>query len=300
MQIKKVDVVPIKDFQNVTVTRMAEHLVEVQYMARKNTSNNIKKLSKDSYVDLSTGEIKDFKKTNNRSEGLNSLRQTFKKMRYLINHNFYGATNELFICLTYRGDLQTNDHRKVGKDFDNFLKRLKRAYKDKSTVEAVKVLEPHESGNWHMHVLLKFPELDKIFIPSKELERIWGNGFVHIRSLKDVDNIGAYVSAYLADIEVPESNVKNLESHPDLIEKEVDGKKKKFLKGARLKFYPTGVNLFSKTKGIVYPERIEMTYSDAKKVVQDCSPHYSQTIEISDSDSDFSNTITYEQYNLKR
>lgn len=300
MDVKKVDAVQIQDFQNVTVTRMSNHLVEIQHMARKNTKNNIQKLSKDEYVDLSTGEIKEFNKTVNRSQAANSLRQTFKKLRYLINNNFVGADNELFICPSYRGELQTRDHIKVGQDYDKFLKRLRYEYKDISCIEAIKVLEPHASGNWHMHVLLKFPDVKKIFIPFADLNRIWGHGSVTVRALKDVDNVGAYVSAYLSDIEVPESNEKNLKGHVDLIEKEVDGKKKKFLKGGRLKFYPTGVNLFSKTKGIKYPERIEMTYMDAKKVVQDCSPHYSQTIEISDSHSDFSNTITYEQYNLKR
>lgn len=300
MDIKKIDAFQIQGFQNVTVTRMSDHLIEIQHMARKNKKNNIKKLSKDSYVDLGTGEIKDFKKTVNRSQGLNSLRQTFKKLRYLINNNFTGAPNELFICPTYRGELQTNDHIKVGQDYDKFMKTLRRKFKGISSVEAIKVLEPHASGNWHMHILLKFPDVNKVFIPFVDLNEWWGNGTVTVRALKDVDNIGAYVSAYLADVEVPDDKAKNLEGHEDLIEKEVDGKKKKFLKGARLAFYPTGVNLYSKTKGIKYPARIEMSYDDAKKVVQDTTPHYSRSIEISDSDSDFSNTITYEQYNLKR
>lgn len=295
MEIKKVDAVQIKSSQYVTVTRMSEHLVEIQHMAKKNKTNNIKKLSKDEYVDLGTGEIKDFKKTVNRSQGINSLRQTFKKLRYLINNNFTGAANELFICPTYRGELQTRDHLKVGQDYEKFIKRLRYEYKGISTVEAIKVLEPHASGNWHMHILLKFPNLDKVFIPFVDLNRLWGHGSVSVRALKDVDNIGAYVSAYLADVEVSDDYV-----HPDIVVKEVDGQKKKFIKGGRLFFYPTGVNLFSKTKGIKYPDRIEMTYEDAKKVVQESTPHYSQTIEISDSDSDFSNTITYEQYNLKR
>lgn len=295
MAIKKVDAVPIQGFQNVTVTRMSDHLVEVQHMAKQNKTNNIKKLSCDEYVDLSTGEIKEFKKTKTRAEGLNSLRQTFKKLRYLINNNFTGAPNELFICPTYRGELQTRDHLKVGKDYDNFMKRLKRKFKGVSAVEAIKVLEPHASGNWHMHILLKFPDVERVFIPFAELNELWGNGSVSVRALKDVDNIGAYVSAYLADIEVPDDY-----EHQDIVVKDVDGQKKKFIKGGRLSFYPTGVNLYSKTKGMKYPERVEMTYEDAKKVVGNLAPHYSQSVEISDSDSDFSNTITYEQYNLKR
>lgn len=280
----------------VTVTEM-NHIVEVQHMEKMNTCNHIKKLNADSYVDLKTGEVKEFERTENRSQGLNSLRQTFKKLRYLVNNNFTGKGNELFITLTYRGDLQTNDHLKVGKDYDNFLKRLKRRLNKKlGSIDAIRVLEPHESGNWHLHVLLRFNDLSSVYILNEELAEIWGHGFVQIQSLKDVDNVGAYVSAYLADIEVPEE----FGDHPDLVEKEVNGQKKKFLKGARLRFYPTGVNIFAKTKGMVYPEREQMTYEKALKKVGAATPHFKKSIAISDDENGFENTITYEQYNLKR
>ena len=277
----------------VTVTRM-NHVIEVQHMEKRNTKCHIKKLDAERYMDIETGEIKEFARTENRAQGLNSLRQTFKKLRYLINNNFVGARNELFLTLTYRGELQTNDHLQVGKDYDNFLKRLKRKY---GSVDAIKVLEPHASGNWHMHVLVRFNDLSTVYIPNETLSKIWGNGFVTIQSLKDVDNIGAYVSAYLTDIEVTQETFLNLVGR-DLDIKECDGKY--FAKGARLIYYPTGVNLYSKTKGIVYPERVDMRYKDIKKIVGAATPHYKKSIAISDDEKDYSNTITYEQYNLKR
>ena len=126
-----------------------------------------------------------------------------------------------------------------------------------------------------------------------------GHGFVTIQSLKDVDNVGAYVSAYLADIDVTEAS-EGLEGHPDLIEKDVKGQKKKFVKGARLAFYPSGVNLYTKTKGIVYPEREQMPYEQAIKKVGAGTPHFKKSILVSDEERNFENTITYEQYNLKR
>lgn len=299
MKITKVDEVEIPKSSMVTVTTM-NHLIEVQHMTKKNHSCHIRKLDYDRYVELETGEIKEFVHSEHRGDNLNSLRQTFKKMRYLINNNFTALPNELFVTLTYKGHLQTRDHLKVGKDYDRFLKRLKRKYKDITTIDAIKVLEPHATGNYHMHVLFRFNDLDKIYIPSSELEEIWGNGFVEIQSLKGVDNVGAYLSAYLADIEIPEDKAKNLEGHPDLIEKEVDGQKKKFLKGARLIFYSPGVNIFSKTKGIEYPVREEMAYRDIKKIVGAGTPHYKKSINIAIEEKEFSNTITYEQYNLKR
>lgn len=295
-------VIPTDDL--VTVTR-TNHIVEVQHMQRMNTTNHIKKLDKDRYVDLKTGEIKEFTRIENRSESINSLRQTFKKLRYLINNNFTGQANELFITLTYRGDQQTNDYKKVYVDFDKFIKRLRYAYKDISTIDYINVLEPHASGNYHMHVLMRFNDLDNIYIPNADLESIWGHGFVTVKALNNVDNIGAYLSAYLTDIELTDDTFADLiciKNGQATIRgsgfKEVDGKR--YIKGGRLHLYPPGVNLFRKSKGIMYPVRQRMKYGDVKKIVGSAHPHYSKKIDVNDEENDFKNTIIYEQYNIKR
>ncbi len=283
----------------VKVTTM-KHIVEVQYMEKQNTEVHIRKLDAERYVDLKTGEIKAFERTENRSQGLNSLRKTFNNLRELINTNFDGSPNELFVTLTYRGDLQTNDTKKVYLDFDKFMKRLKYAYKDETTIDYINVLEPHETGNFHMHVLIRFNDLGKVFVPNAKMAEIWGNGFVTVQSLSGVDNIGAYLSAYLSDIEVPEDKAANLDGHPDLIEKEVNGKKKKFLKGARLVFYPTGVNLYRKSKGIEVPNKEKMSYKTAQKKLGAVTPNFRYGVELIDDENNFRNTLIKEQYNLKR
>lgn len=282
----------IKPNDLVTITKM-KHIVEVQYLEKRNTDCRIRKIDKDRYIDKLTGEIHEFEHIENRQESLNSLRQTFKKLRYLINNNFDGKANELFITLTYRGDQQTNDTKKVYVDFDKFIKRLRYAYKDKTTIDYINVIEPHASGNYHMHVLMRFNDMETVFIPNEKLAEIWGNGFVKIKSLKDVDNIGAYLSAYLADIELDDENwIQALNKEI----KEVDGKK--YIKGGRLHMYPPGVNIFRKSKGIVYPKRENMRYKYAKKIVGSAKPHYSKVYQI--DTEEFQNTIYYEQYNLRR
>jgi hypothetical protein len=86
------------------------------------------------------------------------------------------------------------------------------------------------------------------------MAELWSHGFVTIKSLKDVDNIGAYVSAYLADIEVTKENlITVVGSGQEVTVKEVNGEKKMFAKGGRLKYYPTGMNIYRKSKGIVHP-----------------------------------------------
>lgn len=272
------------------------HIVEVQYMEKVNTKAHIRKLDSDSYVDLNTGEIREFEHTENRSQGENSLRKTFNKLRELVRTNFNGSANELFITLTYRGDLQTNDTKVVYNDFKKFMMRLKYNYSNLTTIDYINVLEPHASGKFHMHALLRFNDLDTIYIPNEELAKIWGNGYVVIQSLRNVDDIGAYVSAYLTDIEVSKDCTSNVKS----VEKEVNGQKKKFVKGARLIFYPPGVNIYRKSKGIKEPIKEHMTYEKAKKKLGAATPNFRYGIELIDNDNDFQNTLIKEQYNLKR
>lgn len=274
----------------VTVTRM-KHIVEVQYLEKMNFTNRIKKLDKDRYMVIDTGEVKEFEHIENRQESLNSLRQTFKKIRYLINNNFEGKGNELHVTLTYAENM--TDTNRLYDDFRKFMQRLKYKYKDISSIDYISVIEPQGRGAWHCHLLLRFNDMDRVYIENSVLAGLWGHGFVTIKSLKDVDNIGAYLSAYLADIELDEENWTQALNKEI---KEVDGKK--YIKGGRLHMYPPGVNIFRKSKGIVYPKRENMRYSHAKKIVGSAQPHYSKVYKI-DTD-EFQNTIYYEQYNLKR
>lgn len=298
----------IQDREIVTVTTM-NHLTELQYMKKMNQKATIKKISKDEYVNLQTGELKEFAHTENRKESYNSLRQTFKKIRYLINNNFVGGSNELFITLTYREDVQ--DLKRVYSDYKRYMRKLEKYCKKMGlgTFDSLKVVEPTEKGRWHIHQLLRFNDVNKVYIPNKfdgsgnvvdaPLFEMWAEGFVTIKSMEGVDNIGAYLSAYLSDIELSDDNQDlAYREECEVVEKEIDGKKKKFIKGGRLHMYPSGANLFSKTKGIVYPERKRMSYKNAKKIVGSAKPHYSKTYDI-ESDG-FSNTVVFEQYNSKR
>lgn len=62
----------ISPISRVTVTKM-NHLVEVQHMEYMNRTNHIKKLDKERYVNLKTGEVGEFKQSEDRSGSYNSL-----------------------------------------------------------------------------------------------------------------------------------------------------------------------------------------------------------------------------------
>lgn len=70
------------------------------------------------------------------------------------------------------------------------------------------VIEFQKRGAVHYHFLCNLP-----FIKSKEIEKIWGHGFIKIRKIKHVTNLGAYFCKYL---------------HKDMTDKRLFGKKKYF------------------------------------------------------------------------
>lgn len=299
MESEKEDFPKIPLSSTVRVTKM-NHLVEVQHMERMNRTNHIQKLDKDHYLNLKTGEIGEFKQGEVRSDSINSLRQTFKKLRYLINANYVGAGNELFITLTYKENM--TDVKRLYSDFKKFMLKFRYKYeKQYGSIDYMTVVEPQERGAWHHHLLVRFNDMGgkKMFIPNNEVATLWGHGFTNMHSLSEVDNIGAYLSAYLADVELTEENVfRAFDDRVEVVSKVVDGQEKKFIKGGRLHLYPSGMNLYRKSKGITMPIREEMPYREAKKIVGSEKPHYVKTIVV--EQDDFKNAITYEQYNMKR
>ena len=286
----------IKSNDLVTVTKMG-NITEIQHMEKMNRQVRIRKLNKNQYVELETGEIKDFELSENRSENLNSLRKTMKKMRYLINNNFYGKKNELALTLTYAENM--TDTKRLEEDLESFMDKLRYKFKGKSKIEYLHVIEPQERGAWHSHTLLRFEDLKYIYIPNDEIRTMWGQGIVTVKRIQNVDNIGAYLSAYLTDLPLDDDKVASaMLNGQKVIEKEIDGETKRFIKGGRLHMYPRDFNFFRKSRGIKYPDRKKMKYKEAKKEVGSAKPNFSSVTNI--ENDGFTNTISFEEYNSNR
>jgi hypothetical protein len=207
------------------------------------------------------------------------------------------------VTLTYAENMQ--DTKRLYKDFKKFWLRYQ--YKYGKTFDYLTVVEPQGRGAWHCHVLIRANKLDKLYIPHEEMASLWSHGFVKIKSLKGVDNIGAYLSAYLCDVELTQETLRSAVNRTgslqqiEVKEVEVDGQLKRFIKGGRLHMYPPGMNLYRKSKGIVFPEVQQMRYGEVKKIVGNATPNYSTTVTIQDDDTEkVLNRITYEHYNTKR
>ena len=268
------------------------------------TPFGIKKLNAYEYMVLDTGEVKEYNKIDNRAQDKESLRKTFKHIRELINTNFTGERNELCFTITYRENM--TDPKLLYKDFEKFMKKLKYKY---GSVDYINVVEPQGRGAWHCHILLKFNGLKKAYIPNKDIADMWGHGFVKVKAIKkNIDNLGAYLSAYLGDIELNDDNLHQLFCDGvikqgqgiNIKEVEIDGVKKKIIKGGRLHYYPPGMNTYRCSRGIKQPTVTHLSYEKAKKIVGAATPTYSTKTVIQDDDGKTINSIIYEQYNLKR
>ena len=135
----------------------------------------------------------------------------------------------------------------------------------------------------------------------------WKQGFVTVKRLDDVDNVGAYLTAYLGDMELSEASkadmavsyskgIKEVEYEDENGEKQT----KKYIKGARLYMYPPGFNLYRKSKGIVNPTVSVVPYEMAKEKASSAKLTFSKTIRLDDEESAFQNTLQYKYYNTIR
>lgn len=201
------------------------------------------------YVVLETGEIKNMnQESEKRTDNLDSVRRTMKRLRRLIGANFVSnkinRKDQLWITLTYREDVNATDKNSpeiVYKDFKRFIRKLRE--KHNSTIEYIAVLEPQASGRWHLHVLMKTMNNSKLYISNSDIEKLWGKGFTSTKRLKNSDNVSAYVMAYVSNIEI---DLKSSDKGKAI--------SKKVIKGGRLSFYPKGIRIYRRSRNLVDPK----------------------------------------------
>ena len=283
------------------------NIIEVTRSEKDFGGASISKIDKDTYINLRTGEVKEFKHIDNRSESSASLRSTLAKLRALINTNVIIPDNCKWVTLTYKENM--TDRERLYHDFEKFWKRFlywckKQGY---TKPEYIVVVEPQSRGAWHMHSFFIW-DSKAPFIPNDEMELLWGQGFTSTKSVKNCDNVGAYFSAYLADVEYNDGD--NVEFGDKVVEKtftDADGNinTKKFIKGGRLHFYPPGFNIFRHSRGIKYPVVEHLTEDEIKEKVSSSKLTFSSAYEILEKEDNSisfvsKNTIYKQYYNTKR
>ena len=202
------------------------------------------------YVNLETGEIHDMDTSNNsRFDNLKSTKQTMKKLRRIIAHNFTGGENQLWITLTYREHVINPEV--VYKDFKAFIRRIRHSF---GHVEYIAVIEPQASGRWHLHVLLKNDS--ELTIPNNDLAKMWVKGFTKTKRLRRAAKVGNYLIAYLSNLQIGDEGSEN----------------KAIVKGTRLYMYPKGIRIYRTSRGIEKPLEVTTTKGEIMETYKINSP----------------------------
>ena len=129
-----------------------------------------------------------------------ALRRARSNIRRLIAANF-NKKYDKFITLTFKENMQ--DITKANKEFTNFIKRLKRRFAEQE-IKYLTVIEFQKRGAIHYHTIANLP-----YVENKELSKMWGNGFVKINAIENIDNVSTYISKYLTKETYDNEKMKN-------------------------------------------------------------------------------------------
>lgn len=288
--------------------KTAGHIKELMWIEKRNNQMYIRKISADEYIDLreepnpDTGEpiLHKFKRTENRAENKAGVAKSLALGRDLINTNVTDVSCCRWITLTYAENMQ--DTKRLYEDFKNFNKRLRYHLNEK--YEYIVAMEPQGRGAWHAHMLALFDKKAP-YIPNAELADIWGQGFVTVKKLDDVDNVGAYLTAYLGDLDLSEVESGNVEPvigyHEikvvDITDENGKPLQKKYIKGGRLHMYPPKFNIFRYSRGIKKPIVELMAAEKAEKKVRAGTLTFEKTLKL--TNNEFQTHINYRYYNSK-
>lgn len=199
------------------------------------------------------------KKSTGTSKRSNNINQSKMNLRRLINANITGK--DLFITLTYKKNMCNIDEGK--KDFKKFIMRWNYIRKKEGSepLHYVYVVEFQKRGAVHFHSIF----FNVGYIKNKELNSLWGKGFVKVNKIDNVDNVGSYVVKYM---------------EKDLIDDRLNGK-----------------DLYGRSKGNLK----EPVTTKNPQEVEALERFLKNNLVYSNSyDSEYYGSITYKQYNLNR
>ena len=318
---------------NTTVRVKKMGYIEEHMSIERRGKNSIRILNANEYIDLETGEVKQIKHTENRSESYESIRRTMVRILEVINTNITEPKKTMWVTLTYSqpdGDPMT-DTKRLYNDFKKYWQRFlyyteRMGYWQEVKPEYIAIAEPQGTGSWHIHAFIIWADKppfiandEKTFEKmvrerySAELTmcELWGQGYTKTKQVRDTTNPGAYFTAYLADM--PQDEVEALPperknqvlfiatelQEKEFIDEQGNKKKKKFVKGARLVFYPPKFNIIRTSRGIKEPDVYHTSQKIAKEQVQGAILTYSATYEVTDETGNVVNRISKAYYNHK-
>ncbi len=252
MNIKNDDLVKVTDMNT---------MVEIKLCSNsKPPKAKIKRLNKTQYVEIDTGEVKEYKPrgkgTSSRRDNPESLARTGRKTKELIICNFVDKSRTQYITLTYNEHIF--DYKQASKDFNAFVKNIRRHYCKNNKMQYVVVQEEHYDSAFHFHCVFywekEYPQ-DMV----KNLDNLWSKGVAVHRPIKDNSDI-LFIAAYLVSGFF--DNGKKADKND--IAKVKD--EKAAIKNARLENLPAYKRAVKHSKNMFVPIKDEMLYAEARDV----------------------------------
>ncbi len=277
--------------ENVTV-KFSGNITEIKHTHVKSKGGTTRKISKSEYVDIRTGEIKEFNPQNKRSDDLISVNRSIELGRDIIRANCTNSTYCRFITLTYAENM--TDSNKLANDYKNFLKRLPEAVKPFKWISAV---EPQKRGAWHIHAIFIYNNTAP-YIENSIISKAWKQGFVSIEAVDNCDDMGAYLCAYLTDLDISDQPNEITPDIKSVIDR--NGVPKRIKKGARLCMYPSGMHIFRWSQNCIKPTKQIMPSYQADRLVKNHPLVYEKTSVIEDTENNFQNIINTRVFNKAR
>lgn len=257
-----------KTYKKVIVTN---HVIEV-YEYEKMPGGKEFDINNDNYdpFDLENTklELRGDRTLERRQQTVRDARNTTRRLALM---NF--TSGDKFLTLTFDPkrfeEDQLRDVEFTDIHFKNFIKRFN--YKFGIKLKYIAVREFHKSGRLHYHLICDWKQ-NLIFEDEiKEFERllgekVWKNGFVDIKQLDHVDNVGAYIIKYMT-------------------------------KNVAIEFFK-GKKIYLCSKGLERP----FVYRDheAEQIINAYELETKKEVFTNSYESDYLGTIVYKEYNLKR
>ena len=244
---------------------MTNHIIEV-YEYERCPGPGLDSEKNDDYNALDLDNITFDKKGRKEERRQQTVRDARNITRRLALMNF--KSNSKFITLTFKKNIRDIEY--ADGEFKKFIQRFKYKF-DIPKLKYLAVREFQKRGAIHYHLLCDWDKL----LPSEDEIRhyerylgkeIWKHGFVDIKPIDHVDNVGAYIIKYMT-------------------------------KGVAIEFFK-GKKIYLCSKGLERP----LVYHDyyAEQIINTYSLNTKKEVFTNSYESEYLGTITYKEYNLKR
>jgi len=216
--------------------RMFKKGIEIQTLGRAPPKFTTRKLSKTEYVDMLTGEIRQYNRSENRALSINSLQKSFRNLSDIIKANFVGGS-EIMITVDYGVPMTNTD--KLTNDIKLFIRKLRRKI---PCLEYINIVEYKGNGDLHAHILMFRSDSKRLTFDRDWLVKKWNNQNLYVQRIKNfeaVEKLTTYFNPFW--------------------------NKKKF---DRLRFYDSDFKIYRCSRGIARPTATELTYAEAEELIE--------------------------------